>query len=179
MTRSKFLDTGLTPGQEAFCLEFMKNGGNATEAYRKAYPGSHKAKASTMHRQAHAMVRHPKVVQRLEKLRDAVAAKAVLTRQEALEALTRIVRESLDIGVFLDGQGRIDMQKVLAAGAGVQDLDEETVMKPDEECPVRNRKLKLRDPVRAIERLARLEAWDKQPDDSKPVPQVQIIVQGV
>jgi phage terminase small subunit len=79
----------LTPKQETFCLEYLKTG-NASEAYRIAYP-SQKAKPATVNRSAKELLDNPKIHARLEELRKPAIKKAQMTLEDHLEDL-RILR---------------------------------------------------------------------------------------
>ena len=67
MGRATKLRNGLTLKQERFAYEFFRNGGNATEAYRQAYPGT-KASNATISRTAFDLTRNPKIVAKVEAL---------------------------------------------------------------------------------------------------------------
>ena len=57
----------LTAKQEKFCIEYVANGGNASEAYRTAY-NTERMKNETIHRCAHELLQNPKVAARIETL---------------------------------------------------------------------------------------------------------------
>lgn len=59
----------LTEKQEAFCREYILNGGNSSEAYRKAYPTSVKWKDSAVHVEASKLLNNTKVLLRVEELK--------------------------------------------------------------------------------------------------------------
>ncbi len=91
----------------------------------------------------------------LAAIREETAARGILTRQEALEILTRIARGKLS--TYLDDDGHVDPRKVKALG-GPEIQSFETI---DREGAVSCR-LQLHDPIRAIELIARICGWDKQ-----------------
>lgn len=66
----------LTPQQQEFCQEVALNGGNKSEAYRKAYPKSLKWKDNAVNTQASILNANSKVQVRIKELQDKIAAKA-------------------------------------------------------------------------------------------------------
>ncbi len=59
---------GLTPKQEAFAAAYVETG-NASEAYRRAYPRSVRWKAETVHKRASELLADGDVMGRVEALR--------------------------------------------------------------------------------------------------------------
>ena len=78
----------LTPKQENFCLEFMKDG-NATRAYRESYDTS-KMKEATINREAKALIDNHKIATRIDELREQIQKPTILSIQERKEILTKI-----------------------------------------------------------------------------------------
>lgn len=97
----------------------------------------------------------PVVAARVQALREEMAAHCTLTRQEALEILTRIARGELS--TYLDDDGHVDPRKVKALGGP----DIQSLETSDREGAVRCR-LRLRDPIRAIDLIARMCGWYRQ-----------------
>ncbi len=81
--------TKLTPKQEAFCLVYIETG-NASEAYRQAYPRARNWKPETVHREAHALLNNPKISTRLDELRRPALKKAEVTVERVVKELARI-----------------------------------------------------------------------------------------
>lgn len=77
--------TGLTPKQEAFCLELAKTG-NASEAYRRAYNAS-RMKPETVARTAHELAQSPKIAARLSTIRQDARKQTGITLAEHLKDL--------------------------------------------------------------------------------------------
>jgi len=144
------MNRSLTPKQEAFC-QAMVVSDNASEAYRAAYS----TKGGSVSPNASRLLALPHVAARVQELRDRAADKAVAERREALVELTRIARGRL--GNYLREDGTIDVAKLADAGPEV-----ESFQLVDTEHGQRA-SIKLRDPIRAIERLAKMLGWD-QPD---------------
>lgn len=82
--------TGLTPKQEAFCLELAMSG-NASEAYRSAYNAG-KMKPETVSRRAADLVANGKIAARLENLRFDARERSGITLADHLGTL-RLLRE--------------------------------------------------------------------------------------
>jgi phage terminase small subunit len=78
----------LTPKQEAFVLAYIETG-NASEAYRRAYPASKSWKPEVVHVKASELLSNGKVVVRVDEIRGKVADKVVLDRVWVLERLMR------------------------------------------------------------------------------------------
>lgn len=78
----------LTKQQETFCAEYVKHG-NATEAYRTAYPAS-KAKAETLHNMACRLLKKDEVQIRLASLREKIVQKTDMTIERWAKEVTRL-----------------------------------------------------------------------------------------
>ena len=78
-------ETGMTPQQEAFCVELVKSG-NASEAYRLAYP-KQKMNPNALSVQANRLQTNPKIVLRMAQLRSEARANSGITLVEHLKAL--------------------------------------------------------------------------------------------
>ena len=68
--------TGVTEKQEAFALEFVKNGGNATAAYISCYDCNN-AKGATINRAAKELLDNPKIGARIAHYRAVVQNRAI------------------------------------------------------------------------------------------------------
>ncbi|WAV89339.1 terminase small subunit [Oxalobacter aliiformigenes] len=82
----------LTQKQENFCLAYIETG-NASEAYRKAYNAA-KASEKSVWESASKMLDNPKVISRLEALREQAARRALLTLERHLEELAALRDEA-------------------------------------------------------------------------------------
>jgi phage terminase small subunit len=87
MGRSKKVE-GLTAQQERFCLEYVKHG-NATEAYRTAFPNS-KAKPEVLHNLASRLVNSGDVQVRIDSMREKVEKKTDMTIERWAQEVTRL-----------------------------------------------------------------------------------------
>lgn len=94
----------LTPKQEAFCLAYMANGGNATDAYRASYNAAG-MKDKTIWEKSSVLLADGKVAARIKELRDAAAAAAVLTEAQVLSEAARIGLS--DIAELFEDTGRL------------------------------------------------------------------------
>lgn len=82
----------LTQKQENFCLAYIETG-NASEAYRKAYNAAGSSEKSVWEL-ASKMLDNPKVISRLEALREQAARRAILTLERHLEELATLRDEA-------------------------------------------------------------------------------------
>lgn len=82
----------LTQKQENFCLAYIETG-NASEAYRKAYNAA-KTSEKSVWESASKMLDNPKVISRLEALREQAARRALLTLERHLEELATLRDEA-------------------------------------------------------------------------------------
>lgn len=82
---------GLTIRQEKFCNIYLECG-NASEAYRQAYPNSEKWKDKTVNEAASRLLNISKVYTRVEELKTRQAQKSEVKREEIIELLTNVLR---------------------------------------------------------------------------------------
>ena len=82
----------LTQKQENFCLAYIETG-NASEAYREAYNAAGSSEKSVWE-SASKMLDNPKVISRLEALREQAARRALLTLERHLEELATLRDEA-------------------------------------------------------------------------------------
>ena len=99
--------TGLTDKQEAFCIEFLKNGGNASAAYRAAYDTE--ASDKTVNEKASRLLKEGKVRARLQPVREEVQQKAIaaaaLSKAWVLERLMSNAERCRQAEPVLDRKG--------------------------------------------------------------------------
>ena len=124
-----------------------------TEAYAYAYDCS-KMKRNVICQRAWELFQLPHVAAYAKKLRDEVMSKSCLSRREALEILASIARGTL--AAYLEKNGDINSSKLVESGA---DLEEVAIAHTKYGI---NRKIKARNPIQAIERIAKMCGWDKQ-----------------
>ena len=96
----------LTDNQENF-VKGIVEGKTATEAYCQAYPKQAKGSAlKTIQENASRLLSKPKIKARLKELRDALAIPSIMTAQERLEYLTRVItgEEKEKVLQSVDGQ---------------------------------------------------------------------------
>ena len=106
----------LTSKQSAFCRH-VTSGNSLSEAYRKSYNAS-KMKPATVRREAHRLMRNPKVattVERLESEAEVVMVeKTIADRKEVLETLTQMMRGELETD-----SNRVRATQLLAQAHGI------------------------------------------------------------
>lgn len=83
----------LTPKQEAFAQAYVETG-NASEAYREAYPKARSWKPETVHSKASHLLNNGKVLARINELREELARLSLWTREQSVRALAEIVQTS-------------------------------------------------------------------------------------
>lgn len=89
--------TGLTPKEEAFCLAYVANGGNASAAYRAAYNA--RGKQKTANEAASRLLNSGNIAARLAVLRASVTSKAmeraVVDRAYVLNSLQEVAERCM------------------------------------------------------------------------------------
>ena len=155
----------LTGKQESFCLAYLKTG-NASEAYRQAYNPVN-MKPATINRRAHDLMVNGKIQARLEELNAAAVSNAVMSRQEALERLSRFARIDLadlvEFGEYElaeDRQGRPVIQTTWKIrDAILQDPDALSAI-AELNASKDGIKIKTHSPLQAIQQLAKMQGWE-------------------
>lgn len=122
----------LTAKQEAFVQNIIQ-GMSQADAYRSAYPNQ-RMSDKTVWETASKMMANPKVITRLEELRNELATPAIMTAQKRLEWLTEVINSkdestgdklrAVDIMNKMQGQY---VQKVEAKVDGDVDIHVELV----------------------------------------------------
>lgn len=82
---------GLTPKQEKFCMAYVETG-NASEAYRQAYPRAKSWKPETVHSKASHLLNNGRVLARVKELKDELARRNLWTREQSVQALIEVIR---------------------------------------------------------------------------------------
>jgi len=102
----------LTPKQEKFCQEYIKTG-NASEAFRRAYPASLKWKPDAVHSRASILLSNSKVQQRIDGLRKAIEEEAIADAKERQRFWTEVMRDQ-----GADMKHRLKASELLAKAQG-------------------------------------------------------------
>jgi phage terminase small subunit len=157
--------------QELIAAEYYVVHGSKSDAYRAGY-STRNMKAATVNRAASAVFSRPRVKAYVEELYAKSRSSAVMTRQEALEILSEIARGKLSD--FLNDSGDFDTEKIVKSGFSLEALE---IIEGTENNAGR-KKIKVRDPITAIDRIAKLEGWDKQVDDSDKGISFTFIIDG-
>ncbi len=84
----------LTPKQERFCLAYVETG-NASEAYRQAYPKAVNWKPETVHKRASELLSNRVVVGRAEQLQEAARKRHAVT----VDSLTEDARQAIALAM--------------------------------------------------------------------------------
>lgn len=85
---------GLTIRQEKFAQKYVECG-NASEAYRYAYPSSTKWKDKTVWEKASRITANDKVKARIEELKEASRQASQITREEILKLCADVIRGAM------------------------------------------------------------------------------------
>jgi len=101
MARSTKTADGLTEKQERFCIEYVDNGGNASEAYRVCYDTS-KMKPESVWQSASRLLANVKVQARIEAIKQSRADRAQRGREIINNALLDIVETTTDDLYYTD-----------------------------------------------------------------------------
>lgn len=154
----------LTAKQEAFCLAYLETG-NASEAYRMAYDAKN-MKPATVNRKAKDLLDNGKIAARLEELNKSAVTAAVMTRQEALERLSRFARADLtDLVEFGTHElGDVDGETVIQSTWRIKDsvLQDPAALSAIAELNASKDgiKIKTHSPLQAIQQLAKMQGWE-------------------
>ena len=144
--------TKLTIKQEKFAIEFVKNGGDASKAYRATYNAGRMKPATVWRKSAELMV-NGKVAARIEGLRRNLNRKLEISAENALREIARIAFS--DIRRLFDQEG--NLKKITAldddTAAAIASIDIVTKMNGEEN--VRIIKIKLWDKNAAMEKLGK------------------------
>lgn len=123
------------------------------DAYKSAY-STDKLTYNSVYVKASRLFSKPHVRAYLQTLQEHAEKAAIMDRTEALKVLSAIGRGGLHH--YVDEFGNPDPAKIGQPGPDLQEA--EVRFEKDGEM----RKIKVRDPVKAIERLAKMQAWDQQ-----------------
>ena len=141
----------LTLKQEKFCQEYVKNGGNASAAYRAAY-NAEKMKPETINNRAFDLLKDGKITARVEDLQ-----KAAQKRNEI--SIDRIVKEIAAAAFFdpieaFEEDGRVKPLSQIAemARRAIVGIERREVMGEISEETI---KVKLADKLKALDMLMR------------------------
>lgn len=143
----------LTQKQEAFCLAYIETG-NASAAYREAYPVSRKWKDKSVWEKASVMLSGVKVQSRINDLRAEIAAATVVTEVRVIEEAARI--GLFDPGSLFDEDGQMLPIKKMPPGvrAAIASIEIEEI-EVGGKAVGRVKKIKLWDKNSAIEKIMR------------------------
>lgn len=94
----------LTPKQEAFIQEFMKNGGNKSAAYRHAYNAGN-MKEQTINDKAYLLFKKDYMGARLEELQAELQEDNKMSKEWVLEQLKNIISKSSQAEMIVDKDG--------------------------------------------------------------------------
>lgn len=103
-------NSGLTPKQEKFCREFIKDG-NASAAYRRAYDVKPTTKPESIWQQASTLMSDPNVSSRIKEIQERISNAKNITLESHLERLAQIAESA-----YLEGKYSAASQCEVARG---------------------------------------------------------------
>lgn len=110
---------GLTIRQEKFCNYYLECG-NASEAYRRAYPSSQKWKDNSIYRAASVLLKNTKVSQRVQEIKSKQSKQGEITREYMLDFFTRVLRgERVEDSIERVSYGEGDDKRVVVKAKAV------------------------------------------------------------
>jgi len=141
-------------GKEKIAADYYVLHGHKSNAYRAGY-GAKNMKPNTVGRRADELFKRPRVAAYVEACRAKQTASNILTRDEALAILTDIAKGA-KVSDLLGEDGEISPAKVIASGYSLEayEVIEGTL------TTGRRSKVKVRNPIQAIERVAKMLGWD-------------------
>ena len=84
----------LTLKQETFCKEYISNGGNATQAYKKAYDCK-KMKETTINNNAYKLLQNNEIATRIKELKKPLQEKFEYTMEQSFKKFEEIQKLAL------------------------------------------------------------------------------------
>ena len=152
----------LSPRQHGFCLEYAKAPNGKQAAIAAGY--SRRGAKETASR----LLTNANINAKIQELRAKVEDAAVLSMKEAAQRLTEIVRGELPD--FINPDGTPVAAAPNQAAIQVLDIDKDG----------RVTRLRLRDPIRAMDLLARLSGWynDPPPDPEEEAKALEDFIAG-
>lgn len=110
---------GLTIRQEKFCNYYLECG-NASEAYRRAYPSSQKWKDKSVNIAASVLMKTTKVSLRVDELKSKQSKQGEITREYMLDFFTRVLRgERVEDSIERVSYGEGDDKRVVVKAKAV------------------------------------------------------------
>ena len=155
-------DPNAVTDKEAAYVRAIVSGKSHAEAYVSSYNVKSKS-FNTINKSAHTVFNRPQVQRYYKKLVRQAENEAIMDRVEAQKVLSRIGRAKLRDLVNLDGE--IDPDAYEDSGQEVAELHVVKSEHHNAEGGVtynETTKVKLRDPIKSIERLSKMNDWDKQ-----------------
>lgn len=153
------------PRHETFCQEYLKRG-NASEAFRVAYPRSVKWKPETVNSHASNLLKNGKVSARVEELQKEQQERCAITKDRVLSELGKVAFSNFaDIYDKLVNQGLGIADLTPEEKAAIRSITTRTVgtttTEEGDKVPVEVMKIELHDKLKAIERICRMLGFDE------------------
>ncbi len=156
--------------QERFCLEYFKSGNAAAAATLAGYS------VRSIRSIASELLTNPNIQARLRELRDKAEAESIMTVLERKQRLTEIARARVsDFVAHENGKTRVKVDLDSANNAAILEVNSEEILNGAGTLT----KLKLRDPVAAINELNKMEgsyAPDKLDINVTIIPVINTVI---
>ena len=101
----------LTLKQETFCKEYISNGGNATQAYKKAYDCK-KMKETTINNNAYKLLQNNEITTRLKELKKPLQEKFEYTMEQSFKKFNELQELALK-RISITGQPNPDLTNAI------------------------------------------------------------------
>lgn len=156
------------PRHETFCQHYLKTG-NASEAFRTAYPHSAKWKPESVNGRASKLL--AKVQPRVEELREEQRERCAITKDRVLAELGKVAfSDFASIYDKLVNQGLSIADLTPEEKAAIKSITARKVGMTDDggvkKVPIEIIKIELHDKLKAIERICHMLGFD-EPTESK------------
>lgn len=153
----------LTEKQERFVQEYILCG-NATAAYRSAYPVTKNWKSTSVGQQGNKSLKIPKIASRIKQLRSDMAKRAQIDQDRLTQEYARIA--FLDFRIFFEDGKLIPIDKLSDDAAAVL-ASMETVMVGTGDNVSYIKKIKTYDKLKALADLGKHLGFFKEDNDQK------------
>lgn len=158
-------NNGLTEKQEAACQEFIKNGGNMSDAYRSAYNVS-KMKPDSINRKAFELFENVKITSRINELQEDAKKRNNLEIDDLLQYLKSYIEVNPKDFVNKDGSMK-KISELSDKNAKCIDGFEITTNKTGNEILSVKTKIKLKSGLDSIEKIAKHLGMYKEDNSQK------------
>ena len=158
----------LTIKQERFVQEYLLSG-NATEAYKQAYPVTKNWKSTSIGQQGNKSLKNPKIATRINQLREDMAERAQIDQDRLTREYARLA--FLDFAIFFSKEGQLLPVHEMGADARASLAGIEAIMVGAGDDINYIKKIKTYDKLKALNDLAKHLGFFKE-DNEQGLPEV-------